>query len=53
VTTTWGRNGHALNYGFNVGVTWTFKRGTAAAEALAHRPAGSLVKCACQRRVRF
>ena len=53
VTTTWGKNGHALNYGLSLGVTWTFKRGVEAAAAMAHRPVGSLVRCACQKQVRF
>jgi hypothetical protein len=53
VTTTWGRNGHALNYGLNLGVTWTFKKGVRAAEAMASRPEGSLWKCACQKQARF
>ena len=53
VTTTWGRNGHALNYGLNLGMTWTFKKGVKAAEVAANRPEGSLWKCACQKQVRF
>ena len=53
VTTRWGRNGHALHYGLNLGMTWTFKKGVKAAEALASRPEGSLWKCACQKQARF
>jgi hypothetical protein len=51
VTTTWGKNGHAINYGFNLGLTWTFKKGVEAAAASRHTH--SLVKCACQKHVQF
>ena len=53
VTTTWGRNGHALNYGLSLGVTWTFRKSAEARAAMAARPEGSLVKCACQKQARL
>jgi hypothetical protein len=53
VRTVSGRNGHALDYGATFGMTWTFKKGVEAAAALANRPEGSLVKCACQKQARL
>jgi hypothetical protein len=58
LTNVANRNGHALNRGINVGVTWSFKHGgepsardlaRAAAETDRDAEARSLVRCVCQR----
>jgi hypothetical protein len=58
VTSVANRNGHALNRGIDIGVSWSFKRGggasardraRAAAETDRVAEARALVKCVCQR----
>jgi len=57
VTNVANRNGHALNRGVNLGVTWTFKRAGPSARDLARAAAltdreseaRSLLRCVCQR----
>ena len=59
MTNVANRNGHALNRGIDVGISWSFKRGgaktarelaaRAAAETDRDAEARALVKCVCQR----